>query len=510
MTGLPLQRILVPGAWCLLLAGKLLLAAHIELYADEAFYFQCSLRPAIAYADLPPLTAMVVGAGTWLWGTHPFGVRFFFVVAGMVTPLLVYLLARRFGSHLHALYAATAACLIPGFGFLGLFAIPDVLLALFSLLFLLLFDSACQRSRLVLWIGLGITAGLGLLTHYRFSLVIVAVWLFLFFTKQGRSLLKAPGIWISGIVAVPGILPGLVYNLNHGIAPLKYFLGTRHQRHFHLEKLGAFLAEQLAVITPLMWILLMVVLFHLLKAAKSKDTQAMWFALFTLVPLIVYALASPLHATGAQSFHWPLAAYFPLLAWLPRVITSLQTPSAQWRKWRYFLIAAPILAGFISGVLFVDLASGRVGIPGFREPFSGWAQLAEKVEDQLESLKAQNIQVAAVVADNYKLGAQLELYLDPLQEVYILDHSKNYEHGRQRQFGIWQRGEEALRNKSGKVVLVAVLWSELATARDVWERHIQWHFQPLQELETLVLEDASGAKYSKVMTLYLGVVIPKR
>ena len=44
-------------AWCLVLSCKLLLAAHVPLFVDEAFYWQESRHPAWAYSDLPGLTA---------------------------------------------------------------------------------------------------------------------------------------------------------------------------------------------------------------------------------------------------------------------------------------------------------------------------------------------------------------------------------------------------------------------------------------------------------------------
>ena len=78
----------------LLTAARCLVAARLDLFGDEAFYWQCGQRPAIAYADHPPITAMLVRLGSELLGDRPLGVRFFFLLAGAALPFAVFHLAR--------------------------------------------------------------------------------------------------------------------------------------------------------------------------------------------------------------------------------------------------------------------------------------------------------------------------------------------------------------------------------------------------------------------------------
>ena len=49
--------------WVLLLAIKLVLAAQLPLFVDEAFYWQEGMHPAWAYSDLPALTAWLARLG---------------------------------------------------------------------------------------------------------------------------------------------------------------------------------------------------------------------------------------------------------------------------------------------------------------------------------------------------------------------------------------------------------------------------------------------------------------
>ena len=50
-------------AFLVLTAAKVVVAANLDLFGDEAFYWQSSQRPALSYADSPFMTAMLVRAG---------------------------------------------------------------------------------------------------------------------------------------------------------------------------------------------------------------------------------------------------------------------------------------------------------------------------------------------------------------------------------------------------------------------------------------------------------------
>ena len=72
--------------WASLLVAKLLLAARLPLFVDEAFYWQEGRHLAWAYSDLPALTAWLARLGTALGGTHPLALRLPFLVLAAVPP----------------------------------------------------------------------------------------------------------------------------------------------------------------------------------------------------------------------------------------------------------------------------------------------------------------------------------------------------------------------------------------------------------------------------------------
>jgi hypothetical protein len=76
---------------------KALVAARLELFGDEAFYWVSSRRPAFWIVPrpglLPPLTPMLVTAGVALFGSTTFGVRAAFLLIGLALPFVVYRIA---------------------------------------------------------------------------------------------------------------------------------------------------------------------------------------------------------------------------------------------------------------------------------------------------------------------------------------------------------------------------------------------------------------------------------
>ena len=73
--GLRRARTLFLGAWLLLCALKLALAVRLPLFVDEAFYWQEGQHLALAYSDLPGLTAWLARLGVALGGNHPLALR---------------------------------------------------------------------------------------------------------------------------------------------------------------------------------------------------------------------------------------------------------------------------------------------------------------------------------------------------------------------------------------------------------------------------------------------------
>ena len=480
-------------------AVKSALAARLELFGDEAFYWQESERLAFAYADHPPLTALLVRAGTELLGDTPLGVRAFFLLAGALLPLAVACLARPLVGARDAWWAAAATLALPGLGLNGLIAIPDVLLLLLVPLMAGALERATRTGALGWWIVLGLLAALGLTTHYRFSVPLLGGALFFLATRAGRALLRTKGPWIAVTLTLPGLAPAVAINVELDWAPLRYYLEGRHDGSFQLEGLGRFLGEQILIVGPVTIVALLAAGRAALRRARAGDDRAALCLCLASVPLALYAIGSPLETSKLPTAHWPLPGYLPLLPFLPGTLRAfLQRGSGPWR--RPAVRAVPGFGLLVLGFGFFELSSPRVLTDLRFRQFHGATQTARSVSPLLEEVARSGVRPLLFV-DDYVLGGQLEFLLHRSADVYVLEHRINRRHGRAPQLALWGIDAAALGERTDRAGVVIVAHDKRGDARD-WRSQVASHFAHLEPVEVLRFAAPSGRDHDKVLRIF--------
>src|SRR5690606_39678849 len=128
--GVANARRLFWGLFAVVFAIKLLVAARLPLFVDEAFYWLEGQHLAPAYSDLPGLTAWLARLGVTLGGDTALGLRMpFLLIAALVPWLTMRITAREYGE-VYGWQAGCFALLLPLAGTLGLLALPDAAMAL--------------------------------------------------------------------------------------------------------------------------------------------------------------------------------------------------------------------------------------------------------------------------------------------------------------------------------------------------------------------------------------------
>ena len=122
------------GLWVLLLLTKLVLAAHLPLFVDEAFYWQEGQHLAWAYSDLPGLTAWLTRLGVAIGGDNTLALRAPFLLIAALLPWLVARITAREYDAVQGWQAGIFAMLLPLAGTLGLLAVPDAAMTFATLL----------------------------------------------------------------------------------------------------------------------------------------------------------------------------------------------------------------------------------------------------------------------------------------------------------------------------------------------------------------------------------------
>ena len=445
------QGILILIAAVLVTAIKWLLADRLELYSDEIFYWQASQFPALAYSDLPFMTAVLAGAGAGLLGHTPFAVRLLFLLLSLLIPPLVYWLARPLHGAGRALQACGLSLCMPMLAMMGLLAVPDVAIIVFGLLFIGMLERATRLGSNHYWVLAGAVAALGLCTHYRFAPYLAAALLYMLLDRRQWHYWRSPALWLGGLIAAAGLYPALSFNLGNDLSGLDYHLVDRHPWQFQAEGL-LHAPMQAAVVTPLLYALLAFTLWRMIQLARQGNGRALLFALFALLNAGTYLVLAPWADTTRTTLHWPISGYLPLLVFAPGILAELKQKLASRyspRIARKLVWAVPI-SGFAGTlIVFIGIGSqgfnqslqGLVGQGVLSNKMAGWKPLTEHV-DQL-FLQHQLPADTLLVTDNYYTAAQLGFagYAD---RTYTTDINKIVRDGRQTQYRLWGRDLLAL------------------------------------------------------------------
>lgn len=223
---------------------NIVLAATAELANDEAYYWMFAEHLAWGYFDHPPMTALLVWLGQHVWPGTELGVRFFFT---LLQPLYLYLLwrlirpadaVRRDGELFAMISAATLMLQLYGF-----IAVPDGPLMMTATLFLLALGRFAERRRGA-WLWLGLAMAAMAYSKYHGALVV------LFALAANPRLLRRPGLYAGGAVALLLLVPHFLWQYHHDWASFAYHLSGRNAQ-FRLSYVTDFVANMLVVFNPL-------------------------------------------------------------------------------------------------------------------------------------------------------------------------------------------------------------------------------------------------------------------
>ncbi len=407
--------------------AKVALAIRLPLFVDEAFYWLEGQHLAMAYSDLPGLTAWLARLGVEMGGQHALALRApFLVLAGCVPWLVARMTAREFGAAA-GWQAASLALLLPLAGTLGVLALPDVAMALATVLCL---DAAAGMLRRVDWrnaaqMALGLA--IGALSHYRFAAIIGAGLIALLMLQEGRRALRDPRSWLAIAVGALAWLPLLAWNFQNADAGLRFQLVDRHPWTFHAE--GAwFVLIQFALVTPLLLFALAAASHNAMRSAAPAPRM---FAIFGGFIVLAFFALGFFADTERVSFHWPLPGYLALLLVLPGTL-------ARWPRGLRAATWATAALGLVVAFAYLLVASvprARVEAAAgkwYPANFAGWDPLAQAVREMRAGMPGST----RLVADNFKVGAEVGFLLgDP--RIEVLDHPLNHKHGRAPQLRLW-------------------------------------------------------------------------
>jgi 4-amino-4-deoxy-L-arabinose transferase-like glycosyltransferase len=412
---------------------RLLFAALIPLFGDEAYYWEWSRRLAAGYFDHPPGIAVLVRGGTILFGSVPLGVRFLPVVSGLIAALATAGIAYRLAGDRGALRAALVITCMPLAAAGLVLATPDApLLATVSLgaygVVRAIQSPAGSRASLGWWCASGVALGLAFSSKYTSILMPVGVTVAILARRSLRVRLREPGPYLACVIATLIFLPVLRWNAAHDWVSfgfqVHHGLATPARRDLlaPLKRLGDMIGGQAGLVSPILFVLCGIAVVRGLRRASTD-------AAFVLATIAAFSFLFFCYSATRQRVeaNWPAPAYIaaiPLLAALAGGVGL--------ERW---LRAGIWLAAVLSAVIYLHAAFEILPLPPRRDPLAraaGWGDLADALGVAARRASSTDLVTTWIAADRYQDASELAFHLPHHPTTFSLNLS-----GRSNQFDLW-------------------------------------------------------------------------
>jgi len=421
--------------------------AKIGLGPDEAQYWSWSRKLDWGYYSKPPGIAWQIWFGTHLFGDTAIGVRSMSVFIGFLLPLFVYALARAC-----RLKQSTAfwAGIMMGFSPIGILssilATTDAPMVLFWILATIIVAKSLSTGTPPSYPLVGVTILFGAFFKWPIYLFWVFPLIAMFGFKQLRSLRILIGMGISLI----GLLPSVYWNVSHSYATFRHVLATMIGGHankgtgplgFFQGNPAAFIGAQVSLLSPVLFILLLIALGYMVKHHKKVWPSLVFCGGMTLILLSVYtALACVQKMQG----NWCVFAY-------PSGIVLLSWFCCEQVSWGKKWMIAGIILSFVLSLFVLSLPflqeKGLTTLPYRVNPFRhnlGWNRLKSALEKAGYDPK-----IHFLFGDKYQTTSIATFYSLGKKQAYFF----NLQGVRKNQFSYWPGMAEQQEGKNGFFVL---------------------------------------------------------
>ncbi len=430
---------------------RLVFAALIPLFGDEAYYWEWSRRLAAGYFDHPPGIAVLVRGGTAVFGSVALGVRFLPVVAGLVAAVATAGVALRLAGELGALRAALIITCMPLAAAGLVLATPDApLLATVSLgvygVVRAVQSPPGSRASLGWWCVSGVALGFAFSSKYTSILMPIGVTIAILARKSLRVRLREPGPYAACIIATVIFLPVLHWNAQHDWVSfgfqVHHGLATPARRDLlaPLKRLGDMIGGQAGLVSPILFVLLGIAVVRGLRRASSD-------AAFVLATIAAFTFLFFCYSATRQRVeaNWPAPAY---IAAIP--LLGALGGSARLDRW---LRAGIWLAAVLSAVIYLHAAFEILPLPARKDPLArsaGWGELAGALDVAARRAPSMSDQTTSrFAADRYQDASELAFHFVNHPTTFSLNLS-----GRSNQFDLWPGFAETARLGDDLVVAV--------------------------------------------------------
>lgn len=407
---------------------RLVVAAVLPLYEDEAYYWQWAIRPAAGYFDHPPAIAWLIAAGLPIFGDSFLGVRLFSVVAGLGAGIALAVTSGRLAGEGGAWRGALIILALP-MGAAGLLmATPDAPLFLTLAVAILAVDRALasppgSRQDTLGWILAGLALGGAFTSKYTAVLFPFGVTVAFLLHPELRKRFATPGPWLASAIALALFTPVVVWNAQHDWASFAFQLGhgLNPEASRPLAQEAELLGGQIGLVSPILFFLLA---WATWRALRDRSDPRRFTLAVTATVIFGFFMVTALRS-GTEG-NWPAPAYLPAL-----VLLASQPLGASGRKWLRWGLGLGFSLVFLMNV---QALIPVLPIPARNDPLAeawGWNELAAFVENDIQTMDAGACPGNTWVAgNNYQDPSVMAFYLpgrEPTFDLQLLRRPSQYQ-----------------------------------------------------------------------------------
>ncbi len=429
-------------------ALRLLLAAIVPLFPDEAYYWDWSRQLAGGYFDHPPMIAWLIAGGTALLGDSAFGVRALPVLAASSGGLALALSARVLAGDRAARYTALAFSVLPLAAAGLVIATPDapLLTALaWTLLAIVraLGESPRSAASTRWWLLAGVFIGLAMASKFTGVFVPVALLLAFAVHRPLRLRFGEPGPWLAVIVASVVMIPVLRWNAAHDWIAFRYQLGHGlggNARESLLQRELNLVGSQFLLVTPILFVLVVAAIWRNVRTARHETRFALAMIAAFCALFFVYSATR-----RNQEANWPA------IAWIPALILVGAARDGARSAWER---RALWLSGGLTAVLLLHVVFRIIPLPAPRDQVSkahGWERLAQSVDSARRAVTPSDGALTPVAANRYQDAAMLAFHMPGHPTVTALNLG-----ARRNQYDLWTRYSDVERAGADLLLVLEV------------------------------------------------------
>jgi undecaprenyl-diphosphatase len=405
-------------AWTIIAAITVLRVFYAQaflLVPDETNYWQWSRHLAWGYHDQTPMIGWAIHFFTRFLGHTELAVRFPSIVSMTIGSVYLVLIARQWFSSGIALQTALLTQSVFIFNVGAVLATADGLLGAAWAVAAYHTARAFEGNQWRHWLLGGVWFGFGMLSKYTMVLFLPCVFLFGLVTPACRQRLAAVRPYAGCALGIGMFAPVVAWNAANqwnSFRHVAYLGGANERFSLHLKFLGEYLASQIGLLTPMVFVLVCAswvwVLRHWRRSAHWIDA----FLFFTSFPIIGGFTLLSLHTRVYGN--WPCFGYLTACV-LAAAIWAYFEPKSGYdqRKtrvvWRWCLGSSYVLSILVFTHVIWPILPIPVGMDRTVSEIRGWKQLGASVEGARNTMP--RVEQTFLFGLSYQIASELAFYV---------------------------------------------------------------------------------------------------